>query len=141
MSSRRRYVFDTNTMISAFLFEEGTTGRALKLALETGQVLLSLELAEELAEVLHRKKFDRYLRQELREEFLAGIIRESTLVRVDVIIRECRDPRDDKFLELAVSGKASHLVTGDRDLLALHPFRGISILTPREFLDHNLQKP
>ena len=46
-------------MISAFLFDDGTTGHALKMALETGEVLLSLELAEELAEVLHRKKFDR----------------------------------------------------------------------------------
>jgi putative PIN family toxin of toxin-antitoxin system len=127
-------------MISAFLFEEGTPGRALKLALETGEVLLSLELAEELAEVLHRKKFDRYVRRKLREEFLAGIIRETTLVKVNAIIRECRDPGDDKFLELAVSGKASHIITGDQDLIALHPFRGISILTPREFLDQNFQK-
>jgi putative PIN family toxin of toxin-antitoxin system len=128
-------------MISAFLFEEGTPGRALKLALETGDVLLSLKLAEELAEVLYRKKFDRYVRRKLREEFLAGIIRETTLIKVNAIIRECRDPGDDKFLELAVSGKASHIITGDQDLLALHPFHGISILTPREFLDLNFQKP
>jgi len=141
MSSRLRCVLDTNTMISAFLFEEGTPGRALKLALETGDVLLSLKLAEELAEVLYRKKFDRYVRRKLREEFLAGIIRETTLIKVNAIIRECRDPGDDKFLELAVSGKASHIITGDQDLLALHPFHGISILTPREFLDLNFQKP
>jgi uncharacterized protein len=141
MSSSLRYVFDTNTLISAFLFDEGTPGRALKLALKTGDVLLSLELAEELAEVLHRKKFDRYVRQKLREEFLAGIIRESILVRVDATIRECRDPRDDKFLEIAVSGDASHIITGDQDLLALHPFRGIAILAQREFLDKKLQKP
>ena len=140
MSSNLRCVFDTNTMISAFLFDEGTPGRALKLALESGEVLLSLELAEELAEVLSRKKFDRYVRRKLREEFLAGIIRETTLVKVNAILRECRDPKDDKFLEVAVSGKASHIITGDQDLLALHPFQGISILTPREFIDQNLQK-
>jgi uncharacterized protein len=58
MSSRLRYVFDTNTMISAFLFDERTPGRALKLALEAGEVLLSLELAEEPEEGLQRKKFD-----------------------------------------------------------------------------------
>ncbi len=141
MSSNLRCVFDTNTMISAFLFDEGTLGRALKLALESGEVLLSLELAEELAEVLSRKKFDRYVRRKLREEFLAGIIRETTLIKVNAILRECRDPKDDKFLEVAVSGKASHIITGDQDLLALHPFQGISILTPREFIDQNLQKP
>jgi uncharacterized protein len=141
MSSNLRCVFDTNTMISAFLFDEGTPGRALKRALESGEVLLSLELAEELAEVLSRKKFDRYVRRKLREEFLAGIIRETTLIKVNAILRECRDPKDDKFLEVAVSGKASHIITGDQDLLALHPFQGISILTPREFIDQNLQKP
>jgi predicted nucleic acid-binding protein len=49
-------------------------------------------------------------------------------------IQECRDKKDDKFLELAVSGNASHIITGDEDLLVLNPFRGISILTPRQFL-------
>lgn len=48
-------------------------------------------------------------------------------------IRACRDPKDDKFLELAVSGNADVIVTGDKDLLALHPFRGIAILTPLDF--------
>ena len=43
---------------------------------------------------------------------------------------DCRDPKDDKFLELALNGKATHIVSGDEDLLVLHPFRGIPILTP-----------
>ncbi|WP_459868116.1 putative toxin-antitoxin system toxin component, PIN family [Endothiovibrio diazotrophicus] len=47
---------------------------------------------------------------------------------------ECRDPKDNKFLELAVAGGASALITGDQDLLALHPFRGIPILAPADFL-------
>ena len=51
-----------------------------------------------------------------------------------VKIVACRDPKDDKFLDLAVSGQATHLVTGDPDLLALHPFRGIDIVTARAFL-------
>jgi uncharacterized protein len=49
-------------------------------------------------------------------------------------IRECRDPKDDKFLELAIDGRASEIVTGDADLLAMHPFRGIAVLTPATFL-------
>ncbi|MDE2844360.1 MAG: putative toxin-antitoxin system toxin component, PIN family [Chloroflexota bacterium] len=47
----------------------------------------------------------------------------------------CRDPKDDKFLELAVSGQASHIVSGDQDMLELHPFRGIPVLSPRSFSD------
>ena len=56
------------------------------------------------------------------------------VVEITQTIRVCRDPKDDKFLELAVSGSATHIVSGDQDLLDLHPFRGISIVSPRRFL-------
>jgi putative PIN family toxin of toxin-antitoxin system len=69
----------------------------------------------------------------LRLEFLAALIRQAQLVEITAAIADCRDPKDNKFLELAVSGQASHILTGDADLLALHPFRGLSILTPRDF--------
>ncbi len=49
-------------------------------------------------------------------------------------INECRDPKDNKYLELVVSGKAECIVTGDEDLLVLNPFRGIEILTVQKFL-------
>ena len=49
-------------------------------------------------------------------------------------IRACRDPKDDKFLEAAVHGNADALITGDADLLALHAFHEIPILTPDRFL-------
>ena len=129
-----RCVFDTNTVVSALLFEEGNPGLALKAALEHGDLLLSLEVAEEMAEVLRRSKFDEYVRRETREEFLWALVRDAIFVEVDEQIHECRDPDDDKFLELAVTGEATHIVTGDRDLLVMHPFRGISIVSPRDFL-------
>jgi predicted nucleic acid-binding protein len=50
------------------------------------------------------------------------------------VVRACRDAKDDKFLELAVNGEAQFIVTGDADLLGLHPFRGVQILTPAAFL-------
>jgi predicted nucleic acid-binding protein len=56
-------------------------------------------------------------------------------VFVSAPIRACRDPRDDKFLEAAVHGHADLILTGDRDLLDLHPFRAIAILTPAAYLD------
>ena len=67
-------------------------------------------------------------------EFLAALVRECEIIVIDCRIRECQDPKDDKFLELAVSGQATHLISGDADLLILNPFRGIQILTPHEFL-------
>jgi predicted nucleic acid-binding protein len=74
-------------------------------------------------------------------EFLAVLLREPRLVEVTVHVGECRDPRDNKFLELAISGNADCIVTGDQDLLVLHPFRGISIVSPRGFLDGTWKEP
>ena len=67
-------------------------------------------------------------------EFLAAVVRESELVEVTAVVSVCRDPQDDKFLELALSGAATHIISGDDDLLALHPFRGIAILSPQDFV-------
>ncbi len=135
MRNKPRYVFDTNTIVSALLFENSNPGRALQEATDRGALLLSLEIAEELAEVLRRNKFDRYVRRKIREEFLKALIQQAVFVEVTENIQACRDPKDDKFLELAVSGNATQVITGDRDLLALNPFRGISILTPKQFLE------
>jgi predicted nucleic acid-binding protein len=60
------------------------------------------------------------------------------LVEVTERVKECRDPKDDKFLELAVNGNATLIVSGDKDLQVLHPFRNIPVLSPREFLDTDL---
>jgi uncharacterized protein len=57
------------------------------------------------------------------------------VVPVVQIVTACRDPRDDKFLEAAVNGRAGVIVTGDKDLLVLHPFAGIAVLTPAGYLE------
>jgi len=72
--------------------------------------------------------------------FLIALLKESEMVKLVEQITVCRDVKDDKFLELAVSGRADCIVSGDSDLLTLNPFRGIPILTPREFLDNFLQE-
>jgi putative PIN family toxin of toxin-antitoxin system len=66
---------------------------------------------------------------------LSGILSAATLIEPTISIRACRDPKDDKFLELAVDGRADGIVTGDKDMLALHPFRGIAIVTPASYLE------
>ncbi len=129
-----RVIFDTNTPISAFLLPESIPRQALDSATVAGRLLLSPATATELTEVLRQPKFDRYLSEHRRMTLLAVLIHHADLVEVDVTVIDYRDPKDNKFLELAVSRHASHLVTGDQDLLVLHPFRTTSILTPREFL-------
>ena len=132
----RRYVFDFNTLISAYLFPDSVPGRALAIVLNQHALLMSIEIASELTQVLRREKFDRYVSRRRREELLAGTIRGSDFIETHTSITTCRDPNDNKFLELAIDGNASAVVSGDADLLILHPYRGITILTPRDFLVH-----
>lgn len=89
----------------------------------------------ELAEVLARNKFDRYITVENRRKFLRQLRSRTESVPIIQLVRECRDPEDDKILEVALNGRADVIITGDEDLLALHPWREIAIVTPAEYLD------
>ena len=134
MSSFGRLVVDTNVVLSAFLFPGTVPGRALYRA--QGSVVLASKLTlQELKEVADRARFDRYVEPEMRHRLVAEYMRATVMVDIPFPIRACRDPRDDKFLEVAVHGRADLIVTGDADLLALHPFRGITILTPAKYLE------
>ncbi|MCY3955622.1 MAG: putative toxin-antitoxin system toxin component, PIN family [Nitrospira sp.] len=128
------FVFDTNVIISALLFNDSVPGRAFSLALNHGRILVSGALVGELSRVLGRDRFDRYVTREERDEFLGSLIRESELIEITEAVQVCRDPKDDQVLELAVNGNATYIVTGDADLLALNPFRDVEIVTPAEFL-------
>jgi uncharacterized protein len=134
MSESVRHVFDTNTLVSAVLFEHSKPGQALRRALRRGRVLLSSPTIEELAEVLQREKFARYVTAAEREEFLVTFVERVLFMEPTEGIHACRDAKDDKFLELAVSGRATYIISGDDDLLVLHPFRDIAIMTAAEFL-------
>ena len=134
MKSSKRYVFDTNVLISALLFKDSKPGQAFYLALERGVILLSLPVIVELNEVLRRKKFERYFFEEERERFLAALVMESTIVEITAHITACSDPKDNIFLELAVSGGATCIISGDEHLLKLNSFKKIPIIKSEEFL-------
>jgi len=135
MAARSRFVFDTNAVISAALLKRSVSRRAFDKAIAEGKLLVSAGTIDELNRVLSRPDFARYLTEDERLEFLAVLLREAELVEITQHVGECRDPQDNKILELAVSGKASCIISGDQDLLVLHPFREIPIVTPRDFLD------
>lgn len=138
MANRGRFVLDTNVIVSALLMKKSVARDALDRARAEGEILLSLTVIEELHDVLSRPAFDRYIDEENRLRFLSLFIKEATLVEISEQIQECRDPKDDKFLELAVNGNATLIISGDKDLQVLNPFRNISIFSPREFLDTEL---
>jgi len=129
-----RTVIDTGVIVSALLLPRGVPRQAYDAAAARGKLLVSEETVAELDEVLLRPKFDKYVSQESRLEFLAAMVQEAEKVMVRDTITACRDAKDNKFLELAVSGNAGQIITGDQDLLVLHPFRGIAIVTPQAFL-------
>ena len=129
-----RCVFDTNSVVSAALFADSVPARALMLALRLRVVLMSQDLADELADVLARPRFIRYSSLQERKTLLDNLMQQTEWVQITERVQACRDPNDDKILELAVNGEADYIVTGDDDLLVLNPFRRIAIVTPAEFL-------
>lgn len=137
MKPRERVVIDTNALVSRFVVPGSVPGRAVRKAVDEAQLLVSEATLDELADVLARSKFDPYVTIEERQEFLRLLGRIAKMVPIVHAIRECRDPRDDKLLELAVNGEANLTVTGDNDLLVLDPFRDIPILTPAAYLDRD----
>ncbi len=134
MTADLRVVFDTNVVISAMLLPRSVPRQAMDRAMREGRPLISAATTAELDAVIHLSKFDQYLSEEERTEFLTTLVNEAQLVNVAETVTDCRDPRDNKFLELAVSGRATHIVSGDADLLVLHPFRGIIVVSPSSFL-------
>lgn len=138
--SELRFVFDTNALVSAFLFKKSIVRKAYNHAQAQGTFLVSDETATELRDVLLRPKFDKYLRKEIRVAFASAVIGKAVLVEIQERFTESRDAKDNRFLELAVSGQATCIVSGDEDLLVLNPFRDIPILTPRQFLERNFRE-
>lgn len=131
----RRVVFDTSVLVRAAMSPLSWSRRALDLARNEDWLLASEATLEELTAVLLRPKFDHVVDLRLRLGFLKLY---ATAVQVAPISRHvaaCRDARDDKFLEVAINGKADCIVTEDADLMVLGPFEGVEILSPTVFLD------
>jgi len=137
MPTDQRFVLDTNVVVSALLLKQSVSRQAFDRAFELGQVLLSWATISELNDVLSREQFDKYVLEEERKKFLAAFVHEAVLVEVTETVTDCRDPKDNKFLELAVSGNATCIISGDKDLLVLHPFRSIPVLSPKSFLNYS----
>ena len=132
--TRERVVIDTNVLISGLLSTTSTPAQAVEKAVTKSQLVATLETLRELIGKLHSPKFDRYVRRERRDALLERVASLVEIIDVLQPIRASRDPKDDKFLEAAVNGRADVIVTGDRDLLDLNPFRGVAIMTPADYL-------
>lgn len=132
--TRERVVIDTNVLISGLLSATSTPAQAVDKAVTKAQLVATTETLRELIEKLHSPKFDRYVRRERRDALLERVASLVEIIDVLQPIQGSRDPKDDKFLEATVNGRADLIVTGDKDLLDLNPFRGIAIVTPAAYL-------
>jgi putative PIN family toxin of toxin-antitoxin system len=139
VSALRRVVFDTSSLVGAALQVGSVPHRALGHALSAGYVCASAATLAELEKVLLRSKFDRYALRDVRVEFLEVFRRQVHLFAVSDAEEAdvnplCRDPKDNKFLALARVCDADALISSDADLLAMHPWQGVPILTPAVFV-------
>jgi len=112
-------VFDTNSLISAHLLPNSVNRLAFDRALLLSTVVYSNESLTEWQETFTRIKFDKYISIEDRLEAILRFEKTAQLVEVNTLNSICRDPKDNKFLSLAIDANASTIITGDKDLLVL----------------------
>ncbi len=127
-------VFDTSTLIGCCLTQQGRPAEALAYALRNFTVAVSVSTKAEAIEVFQRDKFDPWKSHQDRMTFLNGFLGAAKEFVVTQLVNDCRDPKDNKFLELALAAKAIMIVSSDSDLLVLNPYRDVEILTPTDFL-------
>ena len=125
----KRFVFDTNSLISALILPSSVSRIPLKKADELGILVFSKETLDELNEVIIRSKFDKYVTLEDRLEYIQRLEARGEIIKTSSVFTDCRDKKDNKFLNLAYDGKASCIITGDQDLLILNPFQQIEIIS------------
>lgn len=133
-----RVVVDTNVLLSGLIRPRGAPGAIVR-ALKEGRIVpvLSRPMLEEIGAVLSRPWLqEKYgLDEAAVETVLRFLVTRGELVEPRIKIRRCRDPRDDMFLEAAVSASAERLVTGDKDLLEMGSVEGVTIVTVRQMAD------
>lgn len=127
-------VLDASTLVSATFNAHAVPALAVQRALRGDRIAISEPVMTELLDVLHRPGVARFLRPELRADLLGQLLALGRPFKPVRRVTDCRDPKDDKYLELALASGANTIVSSDRDLLVLHPWRGVRILQPAAYL-------
>lgn len=137
MQSDMRAVIDTNVLLSAFIKRHSMPGRVFE-HVRSGTLtpIYSAVMVDELLNVFSRPRFQRKysIRVGDIDALFALLQAVGEPVAVQTQVTDCRDPKDNKFLEAALAGRADCIITGDDDLHVLHPWRGIEVLTPAQVI-------
>jgi uncharacterized protein len=134
MAFERRIVIDTSVLVSAAIRPQSITALALEKAWLLFDVCASHSTLAELRRVLLADKFEAYRSLASRAQFVSGYTQRATRFEVTISVTDCRDAKDNQFLELAETANAEMILSSDADLTVLHPWRGIPILPPSAFL-------
>lgn len=133
LQRKNRVIIDTNLWISFIL-----TGKFSKLdkILNDGSIVLlfSTELLDEFIEVARRPKFRKYFPEEDLIKLLHQIEKNAEFIDVEFEVNKCRDPKDNFLLSVAHDGRATHLISGDKDLTSIEKFGDTVILSLAEYL-------
>jgi len=129
-----RVILDTNVIISGIMFKGDAIRRLLLFALNEYQLIFSQTTWDELASVLQRDAFEKHMPLGARLRVLAQLAGQVQVVDSTSIVTDCRDPKDNKFLALALDANVITIVTGDNDLKVLHPYKCIAIQSPADFM-------
>ena len=134
-------VFDASSFVSAAMRADGIPERALLHAFRFDQVAISDAVLAEYLKVIHRPRLAKFLNIEVR----AFVLRQLQSLGIRFVpaepITDCRDPKDNKYLELALAAKAEAIVSSDNDLLVLHPWRGVPVVSPASYLARSVSPP
>ena len=128
-------IFDASALVSAALKADSIPERALLRAEEVDVFALSAAVDGEIAGVLNRPRLARAIPLARRERVLEILRHAAVWFEPTVRVTDCRDPKDNKYLELALAAGAETIVSGDDDLLVLDPWRGVRIMRPADYLD------
>lgn len=134
-----RVILDTNVLLSAILKDASTPAAVVRLVTTKHVMLTSMETQQEFRRVLAvlaKPYFQRVVTDRIKRN-IEVMFGESELIMIAEFVSVCRDPMDDKFLELAVNGKAEFIISGDNDLLSMRIYKNTRIVTPAEFLNAN----
>lgn len=129
-----RVVVDTNILVSFAIRPNKDFRKLFDHIASHGVTLISESTIAELFTVLRREKFRKYISKDNAIDYVEWYVGISECVNVTKHVTACRDPKDDKFLSLAVSARADCIIAGDNDLLDMVAYDGIPIYRATDFL-------
>lgn len=127
-----RIIIDSNIWISVFINNDFQS--FIKKIFEREiEIISSNRQIEEISNVLSRPKIKNVIAHELIEEFLILFLKSVDIVETEIKITDCRDEKDNFILEAAISGNVDYIVTEDKDLLVLNPYKTVKVVTVKKF--------